>query len=1779
MSVRQALDLTAIRAMATVALARKVARRRAAAADADPIFDGAFDADWDEGKHPRGQPNNAGQFGPGGGGGGEPKPKGYGWHKGQGEAPPHQTFHMPQYGLQSPPQHAHGGAYGEWGGEEWGGHWTPPPPPKPLDPTKLERVGGQMGSNPGGVFKDESGRKFYVKKGQSKDHVRNELTAAALYRLAGAPTLRYRDVEGGGHIATEMEKLDKDNATKFSADEIRKARRDFAADAWLANYDSVGTGGDNLAMIAGRPTRVDLGGALEYRARGKPKGKTFGDEATEVDTMRDPKIAPDAAKVFADITPAEFRASARRVAEITDDEIKAAVEKFGGPPALADKLIARRDDIAERADTFGGGGDPEEKDSVVVFPAGAKPPIGELNGVAFDKWTPPADGDWNDVDGQTEIEGEEALPERVKGKQLASGVVIKEKDGRAWLMRPKNAFGGYEATWPKGRVEPGLSMQANAIKEAFEETGLKVKIVGHLGDREGDVTFTRYYTAERETGNPADAGGETDGVVLAPKDKLAGFLNRARDLEIAGVSDIAGDKGWSESEHERDGSGRFGSGGSERAAFVAEARARMERGVAWARKHNKHNKHHHRQGVTAAGAALGYGDAAFDWEEGKHPRGQPENKGQFGPGGGGSSKPKPTAGSKAVAPGQRAAVPAKSGGKTDHAKVFGKAMADQLKKANEALEAAPKKDREEYAAHVDRARSFFSSDKSRASTASAIADWAKKHAAGIAQHHIQTAMMMPVIHHVVEAAVEQVGLGTIPGVTMGATAVAAYAAHHLIHEYNLTLGGAKELLVGVVRGAIDVLGGTKEVAARIAELDAGGYVGDEKSDSVLDALILLLLAVEDLDDEDDAEGEGGAEDEAPFEEGKHPRDAGGKFASKGNEGAGGGGGSEPGFPVDKAIAKAVKFIHGGGEPLTAAEEEALAEHYGSAAEGYEDLQHLSKEQIESVTGGAMGNALSKIEGEFGKKHGPTDFNNVLQKAMAKITTEGNNDLASAEAKVKLGVENDVTPDDLDSYLSTAELFSLGEKYGTLKGAMKEIETQQATAIEKEGNKAKKTKFGGLWKETGKGDASDVQFNAGIVAGKPAFGGQSYRQMIAYLIKEGPGAGLDDAAMGQLKAKMTEALFKAQAKAADLGKTADVNKITDALGKISKSDPSAYAAGAAAYGNADIAKAANVAIKAAPAGEGTKTVSAQEITDKLNANLAAKSNQALGEMTPLQMAQEKYKAAMELDASYNSATWATTAEQDEALKKAYGSTEEAWKTLAHNKKAFGEAKAAATAGYAAMKEKFVSETSAINGIGGSVTDMAEAKLAAATTHGVAVNALLEQLSPAENKALKNKYGTIAEALSYNDEAKKKAEAPKPPSYKSMADVEKHQPAFAEKIKAIAAQYKVASKTSSRLKVKAAVENGAPMEALLVALKPAEKAKLTKMYGTLDAVWTKYQEWYGPNSPNWKAKAAAAQTQMPTAVNASQPTEQELAKAKKTVALQIQYVPNAPADSPEAQKLVAEFNKKWADKPVPDDAVAKAKIADFKAMQQKMVPLMTAAQKEAAEKAKYAKEHAAEIAAQAAAKLKAEAAKHEAEIAEYKRALGIGDAEAQGFEGLVSLLGKDKQSLINEFKNNDLQAGYGVSKFEGSLIASYKSSSSIVNKEMRKPMASWKEPQVMFAKVLNKALSKLPGWKGETVRNAGLTTEIQQRYTPGHVVFEHGFTGTSKSGPEGVFSGNTRFYVTGIGKRGADISKMHGYQGEGEVLYQAHTMFRVDKVAGQPGGSGNASYKVWMTEIEM
>lgn len=115
-------------------------------------------------------------------------------------------------------------------------------------------------------------------------------------------------------------------------------------------------------------------------------------------------------------------------------------------------------------------------------------------------------------------------------KAAAGGVVI-EPDNRVWLVAPSNAYGGYKATLPKGRID-GLTPKAAALKEIFEETGLKVSLTGHLIDLPRSTTYTRYYICQRTGGSPSEMGWESQAVLLVPAKDLFNHLDGKIDSAL-----------------------------------------------------------------------------------------------------------------------------------------------------------------------------------------------------------------------------------------------------------------------------------------------------------------------------------------------------------------------------------------------------------------------------------------------------------------------------------------------------------------------------------------------------------------------------------------------------------------------------------------------------------------------------------------------------------------------------------------------------------------------------------------------------------------------------------------------------------------------------------------------------------------------------------------------------------------------------------------------------------------------------------------------------------------------------------------------------------------------------------------------------------------------------------------------------------------------------------------------------------------------------------------------
>ena len=155
------------------------------------------------------------------------------------------------------------------------------------------------------------------------------------------------------------------------------------------------------------------------------------------------------------------------------------------------------------------------------------------NGIAFSETVP--------VQGEDPRQWRAITPDAVAGEpnfvlppgfRATSGCVVLEPDRRVWIVHPTNEFMGTKATFPKGRVEPVLSLAQNAVKETFEEAGIVVEPFAFLTDVARRIVVTRYYLARRTGGAPALAGWESQAVSLMPFEQAAAALNREGDQAV-----------------------------------------------------------------------------------------------------------------------------------------------------------------------------------------------------------------------------------------------------------------------------------------------------------------------------------------------------------------------------------------------------------------------------------------------------------------------------------------------------------------------------------------------------------------------------------------------------------------------------------------------------------------------------------------------------------------------------------------------------------------------------------------------------------------------------------------------------------------------------------------------------------------------------------------------------------------------------------------------------------------------------------------------------------------------------------------------------------------------------------------------------------------------------------------------------------------------------------------------------------------------------------------------
>jgi hypothetical protein len=204
------------------------------------------------------------------------------------------------------------------------------------------------GSNPATLLTAPDGTQYYTKlpKGtpDDKDRMETESLASELYKLAG---IQSADVQMGtrnGQPVT-LSRMVQSRMPNSQADQD-EALKGYVVDAWLANWDAPLN--DNIKIDSnGNAVRLDVGGSLDFRAQGARKGQAWGNTVGEIDSMK-----KGGTYDYNKITDAAIKQQAKALGNVTDADIRATVSRIVSDPArakaLADTLIARRDDIVKR---------------------------------------------------------------------------------------------------------------------------------------------------------------------------------------------------------------------------------------------------------------------------------------------------------------------------------------------------------------------------------------------------------------------------------------------------------------------------------------------------------------------------------------------------------------------------------------------------------------------------------------------------------------------------------------------------------------------------------------------------------------------------------------------------------------------------------------------------------------------------------------------------------------------------------------------------------------------------------------------------------------------------------------------------------------------------------------------------------------------------------------------------------------------------------------------------------------------------------------------------------------------------------------------------------------------------------------------------------------------------------------------------------------------------------------------------------------------------------------
>lgn len=164
------------------------------------------------------------------------------------------------------------------------------------------------GSNLNGIYETSNGAVLFAKQNKTAEQAASEVNAGSLISKFSQYGVAYNKQLGDSPVVVS-EYLEPQVYKPFNPDNpkhVELAKADFAMNAWLGNWDVFGEDWDNVLVDTDPSARtlnyVDLGGALEFRAKGEKKGTAFGDTVKELDTLKDLSINPQTAKIYKEIT-------------------------------------------------------------------------------------------------------------------------------------------------------------------------------------------------------------------------------------------------------------------------------------------------------------------------------------------------------------------------------------------------------------------------------------------------------------------------------------------------------------------------------------------------------------------------------------------------------------------------------------------------------------------------------------------------------------------------------------------------------------------------------------------------------------------------------------------------------------------------------------------------------------------------------------------------------------------------------------------------------------------------------------------------------------------------------------------------------------------------------------------------------------------------------------------------------------------------------------------------------------------------------------------------------------------------------------------------------------------------------------------------------------------------------------------------------------------------------------------------------------------------------------